>query len=91
MFVPGKHILSQLVSMRLQSAVMRAQILTERHLISTPSEVWRLQYMLQILKLRNILQALPYAKDIIQQVVRTWIRICGFSVYILYLFTSWLW
>lgn len=71
MFVSGKHILTQLVSTRLQSAVMRARILSERNcIISAPSEVCRLQCMLQILKLRNILQALPQSKDIIQQVVQ---------------------
>ena len=54
MFVSRKHILTQPASAKLQSAVMRAQILLEgNYLISTPSEVCRLQYMMQILKVKT--------------------------------------
>lgn len=92
MFVSGKHILARSVSSRLQSAVIRAQILLERkYFISAPSEVYGL-YGTDIkveehtVQSSDLKRAPLKAKDIfMQQFVQTlviWSRSCGFSIYV---------
>lgn len=77
MFVSGKHILTQFGT-RLQSAVMRGQILLEsNYLIRFPSEVYtvgrgtHIKVEEHIVQYAHMKQALLKANDIMQKVVQS--------------------